>query len=161
MIHHGINIRRLREAKGLKQDAIGDLLELSQQSISRYETLETIDDETLLKFSSALNVPVDIIKSLDSDLATFVVENNSFTNRNFCTENNAFSIISVFGNNENNNTINKPIEEILKLGKEKEILFERLIRVEIERNKELHQELSILEEIKQELRDIKETLKKT
>ena len=58
-VHHGHNIRRTRIEKGIKQDAMSELVHLSQPAISRYERTKTIDDEILQRFARALNVPVE------------------------------------------------------------------------------------------------------
>jgi len=37
-IHHGRNVKRLREMFGLKQDVLADVIGVSQQTVSRYES---------------------------------------------------------------------------------------------------------------------------
>lgn len=51
-VHHGHNIRRTRIEKGIKQDAMSELVHLSQPAISRYERTKTIDDEILQRCQS-------------------------------------------------------------------------------------------------------------
>ena len=69
-VHHGRNVKRLREILGVKQEVLADKLELSQQTVSKLENKELIDDETLGKIASALHIPVETIKNFN-DEATF------------------------------------------------------------------------------------------
>ena len=39
-VHHGRNVKRLREILGIKQEVLADGLSLSQQTISRFEAQE-------------------------------------------------------------------------------------------------------------------------
>lgn len=74
-VHHGHNIRRTRIEKNIKQEAMVDLVHLSQPAISKYENLKVIDDEMLLRFARALNVPVDYLKTLEEEAPSVVFEN--------------------------------------------------------------------------------------
>lgn len=76
-VHHGRNIKRLREMLGVKQDFIAAELNMTQQSVSKLEQKEEIDDEILELVSKALKVPVAAIKNL-SDEATFNIIANSY-----------------------------------------------------------------------------------
>ena len=53
-VHHGHNIRRTRIEKGIKQDAMSELVHLSQPAISRYERTKTIDDEMTAKICQSI-----------------------------------------------------------------------------------------------------------
>lgn len=57
--HIGRNISRIRELKGMKQDALAYAIGLSQQTISSIETSETVDKEKLEKITEALGVTVE------------------------------------------------------------------------------------------------------
>ena len=76
-VHHGRNIKRLREMLGVKQEFIANELNMTQQNISKLEQREEIEDEMLEKVSKVLNVPVNAIKNL-SDEATFNIIANSY-----------------------------------------------------------------------------------
>lgn len=60
-VHHGRNVKRLREILGIKQEVLADKLELSQQTVSKLENKEEIDEDTLQKIAVALNIPVEAI----------------------------------------------------------------------------------------------------
>jgi transcriptional regulator with XRE-family HTH domain len=76
-IHHGQNIKRLREIFGIKQEFIAAELDTTQQFISKLEQKEVIDDETLEKVAKAMKLPVEAIKNLN-DEATFNFIANNF-----------------------------------------------------------------------------------
>lgn len=76
-VHHGRNIKRLREMLGVKQEYIANELNMTQQTISKLEQKEKIEDEMLKKVAKVLNVPVDAIKNLN-DEATFNIIANSY-----------------------------------------------------------------------------------
>ena len=54
--HIGKKISRLRELKGLKQDAIAIELGISQQAVSKLEQSETIEDDVLEKIAKVLGL---------------------------------------------------------------------------------------------------------
>lgn len=68
----------------MKQEFLADLVNLSQQTISRYESMKVIDDDMLERFAGALNVSVDDIKSMeeDPDVNIFIENHNRFENSN-------------------------------------------------------------------------------
>lgn len=117
-VHHGHNIRRTRIEKNIKQEAMVDLVHLSQPAISKYENLKVIDDEMLLRFARALNVPVDYLKTLEEEAPSVVFEN--------ITNNVSDSAVSVDQgtdmDKENTNTNNfNPLDKITEL-------YERLLK---------------------------------
>lgn len=74
-LHIGRKISRLRELRGMKQDALAFEMGVSQQTVSRMEGSETVDEETLAKVAKALDVSVDTIKNFNED-AIFNYFNN-------------------------------------------------------------------------------------
>jgi transcriptional regulator with XRE-family HTH domain len=76
-VHHGRNIKRLREMLGVKQEHIASELNMTQQAVSKLEQKEEIEEDVLAKVAKALNVPTDAIKNL-SDEATFNIIANSY-----------------------------------------------------------------------------------
>ena len=119
VIHHGNNIRRLRDILGVKQEIIASELGWNQQTVSRLEQKEQIDDETLQKVAGILHIPVDAIKNFNDD-ATVTFITNTFNNHDIVTSN--FSYMS---------TIN-PIEKIIEL-------YERLLKTEQEKIAQLEE----------------------
>ncbi len=45
--HLGYNVKRLREILGVKQEDLAERLHLTQQSVSKLENKEELDNETL------------------------------------------------------------------------------------------------------------------
>lgn len=117
--HIGRNIGRLRELRGIKQDALAFAIGVSQQTISHIENSEKVDEDKLELIAKELGVTVEAIKNF-SEEAIFNIISNTFTD-----------------NSSNNNnylcTIN-PIEKILEL-------YERLLAAEKEKNEYLEKSL--------------------
>lgn len=127
-LHIGRKIARIRELKGIKQEALAIDLNVSQQTVSNIEKSEKIEDEVLEKIAKALGVAPEAIKNFNEEAVinyfnTF--NDNSFTNGAY----NAFSC--------NFNPIDKwleVIEENKRLYNEKVELLERLLASEREKN---------------------------
>ncbi len=103
---------------GIKQEYIANELDMSQQTISKLEQKEEIEDEVLEKVAKVLNVPVDAIKNLN-DEATFNIIANSY-------HDNASSV----NYHCNFNPIDKIIElyeRLLTAEKEKVAMLEKLL----------------------------------
>ena len=62
-IHHGRNVKRFREMLGIKQEFLADELDYSQQSISRLESQEVLDEDTLNKIAGVLRISVKCSRS--------------------------------------------------------------------------------------------------
>jgi transcriptional regulator with XRE-family HTH domain len=117
-LHIGRKIARIRELKGIKQEALAIDLNVSQQTVSNFEKSEKIEDEVLDKIAKALGVPSDAIKNF-SEEAVFNYFNNFHDSstgdfRHHCTFN--------------------PIDKIVELYDEKVALLERLLQAEKEKN---------------------------
>lgn len=65
--HIGRKISRIRELRGIKQETVANELGLSQQTISRMEQAETIEDDVLEKVANALGVSTEGIKNFCED----------------------------------------------------------------------------------------------
>ncbi|WP_165025310.1 helix-turn-helix domain-containing protein [Dysgonomonas sp. ZJ279] len=126
-VHHGHNIKRLRESRGMKQETIAHVMDLAQQTISKYESKRTLDDDILKKFAEALNVSVDTLKEMEEDPVTIIFENNII-------ENNNGSIKAYVEEDNSTNTFN-PVDKIVELcermlqaDQEKIALLEQLLK---------------------------------
>ncbi|GET34568.1 transcriptional regulator [Prolixibacter bellariivorans] len=118
-VHHGRNIKRLREMLGVKQEYIASELNLTQQTISKLEQKEVIEDDMLEKVAKTLNVPTDAIKNLSDDAAT------NYINTFYDNHGHGF-----FANNVNFNPIDKVVElyeRLLAAEKDKVAMMEKLM----------------------------------
>ncbi|MDR2955618.1 MAG: helix-turn-helix domain-containing protein [Prevotella sp.] len=107
--HHGRAIKRIRETLGIKQEALADYLNVTQQCVSSYEQKKALDDEIINKIGAILNVSPELIKNLTEEPLNINIENNTF-------EKGSSNVGKVDGDNILNNN---PIEQILELNKEK------------------------------------------
>jgi len=103
-IHHGRNLRRIREILDIKQDTLASLLgdDWNQQKVSYLEQKEHIDHAILEEVAKALKVPVDAIKNFNEEATVNYVANT-------------------FNGNSGNYMNFNPIEKI-------EQLYERMIK---------------------------------
>jgi transcriptional regulator with XRE-family HTH domain len=111
--HIGRNIGRIRELKGMKQEALALAMGISQQSISNIEGSETIDDEKLLEIANALGITTEAITNFSEEnmISYFNTFNESHGN--------------FFGSNNNTCTFN-PLDKVIEL-------YERLVQAEKEK----------------------------
>lgn len=133
-VHHGRNIRRTRIEKNIKQEALSELVHLSQPAISKYEKMRVIDDEMLQRFARALNVPFDYLKNLEENAQTVVFENNTIYNSDQASANIGVDV-------EENNRMNNfnPIDKITEL-------YERLLKEKDEKYAALERRLQNIEQ---------------
>ena len=113
--HIGRKITRIRELRGVKQETLAAELGVSQQTVSRMEQSETIEDEVLDKIAVVLGVSAEAIKNYSDEAVIYNIQNN------------------YEGANGVYNQFN-PIEKIISLYDEKIALLERLLLAEKEKN---------------------------
>ncbi|RZK64454.1 MAG: XRE family transcriptional regulator [Pedobacter sp.] len=118
-MHLGRKISRIRELRGMKQEALATELGISQQAISKLEQSEEIEDSTLEKIANILGVTSQAIKEY-SDEAVFNIISNTFHNT---SSDNSTLIASSLNYQPTFNTIEKIVE-----------LYERLLASEREKN---------------------------
>ena len=116
--HIGRNISRIRELRGMKQEALATAIGVSQQSVSNIEGSESIDDEKLQKIAEALGVSPEAIKNF-SDEAAINYFNNIHDN-DFSNSTGALAQSCTFN----------PIEKVVELFEENKKLYERLLEAE-------------------------------
>lgn len=139
-VHHGHNVRRVRREKGIKQDVLADSVHLGQQSISRYESMKEIDDEMLGRFAKALGVPVEYLKTLEEDAPIMIFENNTAESQYGNANTNVAGTSNDNVDNSDNSTKTfNPMEKVVEL-------YERLLSQEKEKQANLEERLSALEE---------------
>jgi transcriptional regulator with XRE-family HTH domain len=121
--HIGRKISRIRELRGIKQETLAAEMGVSQQTVSRMEQAETIEDEVLEKIAGVLGVSAEGIKNFSEDAI--------FNNINTFHDNSSLNDYSSLFNYQC--TFN-PIEKIVALYDEKVALLERLLQSEKEKN---------------------------
>lgn len=116
-LHIGRKIGRIRELKGMKQEALASALGISQQAVSKIEQSADVEDDALQKIASILGVPSEAIRNF-SEEAVFNYFNNFHDNSSGFNYNCTFN----------------PIDKIVELYNEKVALLERLLQAEKEKN---------------------------
>lgn len=134
-VHHGHNIKRTRVEKDIKQEAMAQLVHLSQPAVSKYEKMSVIDEEMLQRFARALEVPVDYLKTLEEDAPSIIFE--SITNDIHDNTDTA----SINGSAANVDNHFNPLDKITEL-------YERLLKEKDERYAALEARIQKLEEKK-------------
>lgn len=120
--HIGRKISRIRELRGMKQEALAIELGVSQQSISLIEQSETIEDEKLEQVAKVLGVTAEAIKNFSEELAINYF--NTFNDNSFSNSQGTF--------HPNNCTFN-PLDKLVEAYEENKKLYERLLEAEKEK----------------------------
>jgi len=125
-IHTGRNISRIREIRGLKQDALAFAMGVSQQTVSVMENSQSIEDHKLEAVAKALEVSIDLLHSFsESSLIGYLKS---------CS-----SDINLQKSASDETRLLERLWEILqtnsRLQAEKESLYERLLQTEQEKSK--------------------------
>lgn len=113
--HIGRKISKIRELRGMKQEALAMAIGVSQQTISNIENSEEVEEEVLLKIAEVLEVTAEGIKNF-SEEAVFNIINNTYHNT---SSDNSTLIASSVNYQPTFNTIEKIVE-----------LYERLVQAE-------------------------------
>jgi len=117
-MHIGRKISRIREIRGIKQDYLAIELGVSQQTISKIEQSEEVEDSTLEKIAKILGVTVSGIKNFSEEgIVNFF---NTFND----------SSTSTF----NNHCTFNPLDKLMEVVEENKSLYERLLTSEREKN---------------------------
>jgi transcriptional regulator with XRE-family HTH domain len=116
--HIGRNISRIRELRGMKQEALAFAIGVSQQTVSNMENSETIEEDKLQAIAEVLGVSADVIKNF-SDEAVFNIIGNTYHN----TSSDSSTLIASSMNYQP--TFN-PLDKVVEL-------YERLVQAEKEK----------------------------
>jgi transcriptional regulator with XRE-family HTH domain len=81
-VHIGRKISRIRELRGMKQDALAANLGITQQAISKLEQSENVEAETLERVAKVLGVSPEAIKNF-SEEAVFTNISNTFNDTSY------------------------------------------------------------------------------
>jgi transcriptional regulator with XRE-family HTH domain len=111
--HIGRNISRIRELRGMKQEALAMAIGVSQQTISNIEASEAIDEDKLQLIAKELGVTADAIKNFSEDAVLNIINNT------FNTNDNGIAILKTESYQPNFNPLDKVVE-----------LYERLVQAE-------------------------------
>ena len=115
--HIGRKISRIRELRGMKQEALAMELGTSQQSVSLIEQSETIEDEKLEQVAKVLGVTAEAIKNF-SDEAIFNIIGNTYHDQS---------------SSLNYNCTFNPLDKLVEAYEENKRLYERLLEAEKEK----------------------------
>lgn len=125
-LHIGRKISRIRELKGMKQEALAQELGVSQQTVSNIENNQQIEDEVLAKIAKALGVTPEAVKNFSEEAVMnfFNTFNDSSINQGPLT---------------NYGTINfNPLDKLIEVFEENKRLYERLLQAEKEKHEILN-----------------------
>jgi transcriptional regulator with XRE-family HTH domain len=118
--HIGRKIGKIRELRGMKQEALAAELGISQQAISKIEQSAEVEEEALDKIAKVLGVTSEAIKNFSEEAMV-----NYFNTFNDNSTNNG--AVYAF-----NSTFN-PIEKWIQVVEENKKLYERLLASEREK----------------------------
>ncbi|MGV1012953.1 MAG: helix-turn-helix domain-containing protein [Flavobacterium sp.] len=114
--HIGRKISKIRELRGMKQEALAIAIGVSQQTISNIENSEELDEEVLLKIAEALEVSIEGIKNFSEEAVLNIIGNTY----NIDNASSAFNF----------NCSSNPIEKLIESYEENKRLYERLLQAE-------------------------------
>jgi transcriptional regulator with XRE-family HTH domain len=119
--HIGRKISRIRELRGIKQETLASELGVSQQSVSRMEQSEVLEEDVLENIAKILGVTTDAIKNFSEEAVVnyFNTFNQSVSSSNF---------------GHNNTCTFNPLDKLMELVEENKKLYERLLLAEKEKN---------------------------
>ena len=119
--HIGRKISRIRELRGIKQETLASELGVSQQSVSRMEQSEVLEDDVLENIAKILGVTTEAIKNFSDEAVVnyFNTFNQSVSSSNF---------------GHNNTCTFNPLDKLMELVEENKKLYERLLQAEKEKN---------------------------
>ncbi|WP_315817382.1 helix-turn-helix transcriptional regulator [Paraflavitalea speifideaquila] len=132
-VHHGNNVKRLRETLHVKQEALADAMGVSQQKISLLEQKEQIDRAQMEEIAKALKIPAELIEHYDAEATISIIANHFAENP---TLNDSATLNSVINGNYTFNPLDemlKAIEDYKRAHEENKQLYEQLLKAEREK----------------------------
>jgi transcriptional regulator with XRE-family HTH domain len=116
-VHHGRNIKRLREILGVKQDVLATEFNITQQAVSDLEKKAQLSDEILEKIAKILKVPVEAIKNFNDESAVNIIAQTIKESALLCYQPTINQI----------DKLTEMIERLLKAEQEKNALLEKML----------------------------------
>lgn len=120
--HIGRKICRIRELRGMKQEALAFELGISQQAVSKMEQSEKLEDAVLQRVANALGVSPEAVKNYSDEAVIYNIQNN------YEGANTSSGSIGIFQNCTYN-----PIDKLIEAYEENRRLYERLLASEREK----------------------------
>jgi transcriptional regulator with XRE-family HTH domain len=119
-LHIGRKISRIRELRGMKQEALAAELGISQQAVSKIEQSSDVEGEALSRIATILGITEEAIKA--------------FTEESIFNYFNTFHDNSGAGAWSTNSTFNfNPIDKLIEVFEENKKLYEQLLASEREK----------------------------
>jgi transcriptional regulator with XRE-family HTH domain len=75
-LHIGRKISRIRELRGMKQEALAAELGISQQAVSKIEQSAEVEESALEKIAVVLGVSSEAIKHYSDEAVIYDIQNN-------------------------------------------------------------------------------------
>ena len=119
-LHIGRKISRIRELRGMKQEALAAELGISQQAVSKIEQSAEVERDALEKIAKILGVTPEAVKNFSEEAVV-----NYFNTFNDNSTNNG--AVYAF-----NSTFN-PIDKLIEVYEENKKLYEQLLASEREK----------------------------
>lgn len=114
--HIGRKISKIRELRGMKQEALAQAIGVSQQTISTIENSEEVEEKVLQKIAEALDVSLEGIKNFSEEAVLNIIGNTY----NLDNSSSAFNFGCTFN----------PIDKLIESYEENKKLYERLLQAE-------------------------------
>lgn len=132
-------MQRIRQTRNIKQTTLADVSGIPQQTLSRYEQMETIPEKAIGKLAAALKVPEEFIRDMeDTNAVTINIENNTIDGQD--------NIANIGNRDISGNTFN-PIEKLVRMSDERAALYERLLKSAQEKMDSLEKRMELLEQL--------------
>ncbi len=123
--NHGLNIRRIREGKRMKQETLAERIGISQSALSNYENKEQLDNETIEKIAKGLEVPVDAITCPTEETPLNIIGTQTITDN--ATGNNSNTVYGYYPTFNPIDKVAELYERLLKSEQEKVVLLEKTV----------------------------------
>jgi transcriptional regulator with XRE-family HTH domain len=127
----GRKISRIRELRGIKQEILAEELGVSQQTVSRMEQSEVLENELLEKVAKILGVTPDAIKNFSEEAVVnyFNTFHDNSVSNDSSVNHGAVGAVS----HSNYHCTFNPLDKLMEVVEENKKLYERLLASEREK----------------------------
>lgn len=136
--HIGRNICRIRELRGMKQEALAQAIGVSQQTVSNLEASQSLEEEKLIEVANALGVHSQAIKNFSEEGVI-----NYFNTFNDTVSEGVINYFNTFNEEGSENDFSNfnhyegctfnALDKLVEAYEENRKLYERLLECEKER----------------------------